>query len=205
MTAPKRSRYHHGDLRAALISGAIELLDEQGARGFSMTEVTRRLGVVASAPYAHFVDRDALLAAVATHALELFGSQLLPAVEEADTPAERLATIATCYVEFAATNPALFRSVFQLALDKKKYPELASAERPIEQAFADCIGAASSNLSEAAQVSLAAAVESTIHGHAALLLDGRFGARRRRVRSAGQSAARSALAIVAGWDEAKFP
>jgi AcrR family transcriptional regulator len=61
----KGDRYHHGDLRAALTDTAIELIGERGVREFSLAEASRRLGVAVSAPYAHFADRDDLLAAVA--------------------------------------------------------------------------------------------------------------------------------------------
>ena len=56
----RNGRYHHGDLRAALIGTAIEIIAERGVRGFSVAEASRRLGVAVSAPYAHFADRDGL-------------------------------------------------------------------------------------------------------------------------------------------------
>src|SRR5262249_20335351 len=68
----KGGRYHHGDLRAALIETAIQLIAERGVRNFSLAEASRRVGVAVSAPYAHFSDRDELLAAVAAYAYELF-------------------------------------------------------------------------------------------------------------------------------------
>ena len=71
---PKRGkgdRYHHGDLRTALVDTAIELIDERGVRQFSLAEASRRLGVAVSAPYAHFGSRDDLLAAVAVRGYEV--------------------------------------------------------------------------------------------------------------------------------------
>ena len=65
LRADKGGRYHHGDLRAALVDTAIELIGEHGVQGFSLAEASRRLGVAASAPYAHFADRADLLATVA--------------------------------------------------------------------------------------------------------------------------------------------
>src|SRR5207244_3870532 len=62
--------YHHGDLKAALIDGAVKLIAERGVRRFSLAELSRRLGVTVGAPYRHFADRDELLAAVAVRALE---------------------------------------------------------------------------------------------------------------------------------------
>ena len=92
-------RYHHGDLRAALVDTAIELIGERGVRNFSLAEASRRLGVAVSAPYAHFADRDALLAAVTVHAFETFAGELLPGLDADQDPSARLAAMARGYGE----------------------------------------------------------------------------------------------------------
>jgi AcrR family transcriptional regulator len=101
---PRRqsNRYHHGDLRAALIDTAVELIGERGVREFSLAEASRRLGVAVSAPYAHFAGRDDLLAAVAVRAFEMFRAALLPEMGKIADPAGRLAAMARDYVRFAA-------------------------------------------------------------------------------------------------------
>ncbi len=102
--AGKGGRYHHGDLRTALIEVAIELIAERGVRDFSVAEASRRLGVAASAPYAHFADRDQLLAAVTVRAYERLLAEIRPALDGIEAPADRLAAMARGYVRFAATN-----------------------------------------------------------------------------------------------------
>ncbi|MBR7837056.1 helix-turn-helix transcriptional regulator, partial [Actinospica durhamensis] len=58
--------YHHGDLRAACLQAARDLLEEEdGSAGLSLRAVARRAGVSATAPYRHFADREALVSAVA--------------------------------------------------------------------------------------------------------------------------------------------
>ena len=57
--------YHHGDLRAACLSAAMELLDESGETELSLRAVARRAGVSPAAPYRHYTDREALVSAVA--------------------------------------------------------------------------------------------------------------------------------------------
>ncbi|RDH10789.1 TetR/AcrR family transcriptional regulator, partial [Tsukamurella pulmonis] len=58
--------YHHGDLPGALVSAAVEILDEEGgATDLSLRAVARRAGVSTAAPYRHFPDRGALISAVA--------------------------------------------------------------------------------------------------------------------------------------------
>src|SRR6516164_4893032 len=109
MPAPgKGDRYHHGDLRAALIETAIELIGERGLRDFSLAEASRRLGVAVSAPYAHFSGRDELLAAVAARGYELFAADLAACDEPGSPPALRLAAIVRAYVRFAAAQRPLF-------------------------------------------------------------------------------------------------
>jgi AcrR family transcriptional regulator len=87
----KGGRYHHGDLRTALIDTAIELIGERGVRGFSLAEASRRLGVAVSAPYAHFADRDDLLAAVAVRAYEQLLAGIRPGQRHGRAGAERTA------------------------------------------------------------------------------------------------------------------
>lgn len=192
----KRRGYHHGDLRAALIEISVELIAERGVRDFSLAEASRRLGVAVSAPYAHFADRDELLAAIAVHALELFRAELEPKLARATSAEERLEAIARVYVRFAAKHQPLFQSVFDARLDKRRHPEVEAAERPIEDAFRESIRPLIPPGDEASAESLAAAIEAAAHGHAMLLLDGRFGRGPQAVGRASDSAARAALALI---------
>jgi AcrR family transcriptional regulator len=167
----KRGRYHHGDLRAALIETAIAIIGERGVRGFSMAEATRRLGVAVSAPYAHFADRDELLVAVAAQGYELLYAELLPLDDPAQSPADRLASIARGYVRFAAAHRPLFDLLYEAGLDKHRHPELEAVERPVADAFSSCVRAIS-GADEVAADGLATAVEAAAHGLVTLLLDG---------------------------------
>src|SRR5215207_6672963 len=62
-----RATYHHGDLRRALIDGAVAIIADRGAEAFTLREAARRLGVNDRAAYRHFADKASLLAAVAEH------------------------------------------------------------------------------------------------------------------------------------------
>lgn len=195
MTQGKGGRYHHGDLRAALIDTTIELIAERGVRNFSLAEASRRLGVSVSAPYAHFSDRDQLLVAVAVHAYDLFYAELLPELNQFESSADRLAAIARAYVRFAGAHRPLFEMLFEAGLDKSRHPELEAAERPIDDAFLTCVRALP-NHCEAASEDLATAIEATAHGHATLLLDGSFGQGNEAIELAAEGAARATLALV---------
>jgi AcrR family transcriptional regulator len=192
----KGGRYHHGDLRAALIDTAIELIGERGVRNFSLAEASRRLGVAVSAPYAHFADRDDLLAAVTVHAFERISAALLPAMTEFQEPADRLAAMARGYVRFAAADRPLFEVLYGVGLDKARYPQIEKAERPLTDAFLACVGALSGDKTQAEY--LATAVEATAHGYALFLLDGDFGAGEEAVSVGAERAARATLALIEG-------
>nr|MDP9179551.1 TetR/AcrR family transcriptional regulator [Gemmatimonadota bacterium] len=60
-----RRPYHHGDLRQALVDAAIELLRKSGPEALTLRGAARAAGVSQAAPYRHFKDRRALVAAVA--------------------------------------------------------------------------------------------------------------------------------------------
>jgi AcrR family transcriptional regulator len=196
-TAGKGNRYHHGDLRAALVEVAIELIGEGGVRSFSMAEASRRLGVSVSAPYAHFVDRDDLLAAVAVRACEVFYRELLLEINRTKDPADRLAGMARCYVRFAGFNRPLFEVLFVAGIDKRAHSEVEEAEKPINDSFFDCVGSLSGGDSPSSD-DLATAVEATAHGHAMLLIDGDFGDGDAATERAAERAAAATLALVEG-------
>jgi AcrR family transcriptional regulator len=194
-TAKGRS-YHHGDLRAALIDTAVEIIAERGVRNFSLAEASRRLGVAVSAPYAHFADRDALLAAVTAHAFDIVAADLLPGLSDIEDPASRLAVMAGRYVRFAAARRALFEVIYQTGLDKTSYPEIEVAQQPLDEAIEACVRVLTDDQTEADD--LATAIEATAHGHAVLLLDGDFGPGREGVEEAADRAERATLALVYG-------
>ena len=81
-------------------------------------DADRRLGVAVSAPYAHFADREDLLAAVAVRAYEMFTDSVLPEMDKHADPASRLAAMARGYVRLAAYHRPLFEVLYEAGLDK---------------------------------------------------------------------------------------
>lgn len=167
---PPAKHYHHGDLKAALIEGAAELLAERGVRDFSLAELSRRIGVSVAAPYRHFANRDELLAAVAVRALSGFGDALAKQSARTDPAEERLAAMAGNWVRFAADQPALFSIVFGAGLDQKtRHPELRQAYKQVDEML-DAPARELMPDEPAAAERLADAVEAIAHGYAALLM-----------------------------------
>ena len=193
----KGGRYHHGDLRAALIDVAISLIAERGVREFSLAEASRRLGVTVAAPYRHFADRDDLLAAVGMRALEEFAAALAAEERDTDPPEQRLAALARAYVRFAGEQRPLFDTLFVAGIDKNRYPEFRRAFHALEDTFRACALEVCEHDARAADA-LMAATEATAHGHATLLLDGAFDDEEDPVGSAAEQAAAATLAIIQG-------
>jgi AcrR family transcriptional regulator len=192
----KGGRYHHGDLRPALVDAAIDVIAERGVRGFSLAEASRRLGVTTAAPYRHFADRDELLATVAVRALSVFAAMLADAADAAEAPAQRLAAMAGAYVRFAAQQRPLFDTIYNSGLDKSRYPELQRACEPVDTLLAVVLQVCDGD-ADAADA-LADAVEASAHGYATLLLDGDYGEGPDAVNAAGAKATASARALIAG-------
>lgn len=118
---------HHGDLRDALEEAALALVGERGPHGFTLAEACRRAGVSVAAPYKHFADREALLAALAMKGYEEQRRRYRTALAAHTDPAEQVAAFAVAYVRFAAEERALFDITFMAGLDKSRHPELARA------------------------------------------------------------------------------
>jgi AcrR family transcriptional regulator len=192
----KGGRYHHGDLRPALVDAAIDVIAERGVRGFSLAEASRRLGVTTAAPYRHFADRDELLATVAVRALSVFAAMLADAADAAEAPAQRLAAMAGAYVRFAAQQRPLFDTIYNCGLDKSRYPELQRACEPVDTLLAVVLQVCDGD-ADAADA-LADAVEASAHGYATLLLDGDYGEGPDAVNAAAAKATASARALIAG-------
>jgi len=196
--APQRSSYHHGDLPAALVDAAFELIGENGVHGFSVAEAARRTGVSISAPYRHFADRDELLAACATAACEAIRVDFEAALAAHDSPADQLAAAIAAYVRFAAERRPMFESIFNTGLDKTKYPQLEQAgEAALSAISVPALELAPGEDEEAAGI-LIQALTSLAQGHATMLLEGYFGEPPAAVDLAAERASGATRALLRG-------
>src|SRR5205823_10216632 len=97
-----RRSYHHGNLREALISAALDLIAQKGPAGFTFAEAARAAGVSPAAPYRHFRDRDALMADVALRGFQHFERRLAAAWDEGrPSPLTALERMGGAYLAFA--------------------------------------------------------------------------------------------------------
>ncbi|MEV7162409.1 TetR/AcrR family transcriptional regulator [Streptomyces microflavus] len=112
--------YHHGDLRRAILSAALDAIAAEGPAALSLRDLARRAGVSHAAPAHHFKDRTGLLTAVAAEGYALFADALAGAPD--------LRERGVAYVRFAATHPAHFQVMFQPDLYRADDPDLLSAQ-----------------------------------------------------------------------------
>ena len=105
----ERSKYHHGDLRRALLLSARALLEEHGPSALNLREIARRVGVSAPSAYHHFPNLGAIAVALAEDGFR----ELLEALHAASIEAQgHLMPAAEAYVGFARANSGLYRLMF---------------------------------------------------------------------------------------------
>jgi AcrR family transcriptional regulator len=181
-SAAKRTQpYHHGDLAAALVAAAEEILAERGVEGFTLREAARRAGVSHAAPAHHFGDARGLLTAVAAAGFARLAEVERAAAAAENNPAARLVAIGLSYIKFALAHPALFRLMFHSnqidrASDRIRGPGRASFD-VMQDALATARGRTSAGLipPEAARDPLVLRQWAIVHGLATLAVEGRLG------------------------------
>lgn len=186
-------KYHHGDLRAALLTAAGDLLAERGPDGFSLRDCARRAGVSHAAPAYHFGDLRGLLTAVATEGFTHLAASLRAArLRHPSSADEAMLATGIAYVEQAVRAPGPFRVMFRPTLLDGTNPHLQSAGNAAWAELAACLPSAQpgtedsrcGNASSPPPAQTAEAAYSTalppqallawsvVHGLASLILDG---------------------------------
>lgn len=105
-------KYHHGDLRRALLEAAIAAIARDGPRRFSLRAVAHELHVSHAAAYRHFRNRDGLLRAVSIEGMQRLQRALLEAAQDSPSPTETVRRCAMAYVLFGLDNPGLYQVMF---------------------------------------------------------------------------------------------
>jgi AcrR family transcriptional regulator len=174
LPTPKAKRpYHHGDLRAALITAALSLIDEHGVKGLALSDAAHLAGVSVAAPYRHFKDKEALLAEIAAEGFAMFRDALARAARShPDDKVKRLVEMGVAYVDFALQHRSHFKVMWEGGVAKANYPEMRQnahqAYLLLEEAAKDLHPRAH----PARQQALVRAAWSVVHGYAMLTLEG---------------------------------
>lgn len=174
--SPGKKSYHHGALRPALVEASIALAREGGPDRVILREAARAAGVSHSAAYRHFADREELLAEVARIARDELAAEMRRQVNRFKDPRRRLRAVGTAYIDFALTEPGLFRTAFT------SHPATSGARDPSDAAAIaepfDVLGQvldeaqAAGLLDPSRRAGAEFAAWSAVHGLAGLLLDG---------------------------------
>jgi AcrR family transcriptional regulator len=169
--------YHHGDLRRALLEAAMSLVREQGIDGFTLREVARRAGVSHNAPYHHFRDRSALVAALVIDGFEDFTAVLEAAARRArGGDVGRIRALGLAYVRYAREDPERFKLLWRPEL--REGADLEEVEAAGERSYLPLVRvleaarAAGSVTVDVTLEAQALGAWSTVHGLAMLLVDG---------------------------------
>jgi AcrR family transcriptional regulator len=203
LTKPDPGAYHHGDLRNALIEAGLAVLREHGAAGLNLREVARRAGVSHAAPYRHFADKEALVAAIALEGFE----KLARAIQRTDSQHaegsafEKLLAAGETYTRFAIDHADHFRIMFTGERSPETHPDLYAASK---RGFLYLISVVQAGQQAGAfragdPVDIAKMLWVTMHGIATLINDGQLpmlGGSIAQRRQAGSALARQTLTAM---------
>jgi AcrR family transcriptional regulator len=171
----KPKSYHHGDLRNALIQAGLELLAEGGAQELDLRKVARRAGVSHAAPYRHFADKQALIAAINEEGFHWLAERIQSTLREVpDEPFEQLLGVARAYVHFAQENPWLMREMFSgLTIERETFASLHTASKTVYRLYAEVVrrGQESGKIVDGDPAALAGVLWSVLHGLAMLIIE----------------------------------
>jgi AcrR family transcriptional regulator len=159
--------YHHGDLRAALLRAAVEVIGDVGAANMTMREVARRAGVSHTAATYHFGDKRGLLTAVAVEGYRRLAAELRAAREQHGSFLE----VGVAYVRFAVSDRPYFEVMFVPGLLRGDDPDLRDAQAASAEELYGTSDATERQTFEGV------AAWSLVHGLATLWLNGNLPAR----------------------------
>jgi len=137
---PSGKPYHHGNLRSVLLEASLNLIRQEGSRGFTIREVARRGGVSHTAPYRHFRDKDDLLATIAEEGFFRLSASLKGAATKDWQSFKQLRNACVAYVEFALERPEEFGVMFSTDWNEKLHPAAKAAAQGSFEILVSLVG-----------------------------------------------------------------
>lgn len=168
-----RSKYHHGELRSALVSLAVKEIARAGVEKLSLRSLARQAGVSPTAPFRHFPDKQTLLAGIAIEGFEELARRLTETSESNAGIEERFIELGATYVGFAQDFPVHYQLMFGAVLGD------FSASKELQEASAAAYAVLDATLTEIKNnqqldhdvATLGGLVWSTVHGMASLVFN----------------------------------
>ncbi len=105
-------KYHHGNLRQALIDAGIRIINENGEENLSLRKVAAACDVSHAAPYAHFKDKEELIEAMKKSVTERFTDELEIAANKGRNAEESIIFMGKAYISFFSKNPDYYTFLF---------------------------------------------------------------------------------------------
>ena len=172
----RANRYHHGDLRRALLQAAVRTIGAHGIDGLTLRAVGSSLGVSRTALYRHFADKAALLAAVAAEGFRTLRVELEEAWERGGRGRAGFDAMGMAYVRFAVAHPSHYRVMFGADIDDAASPELAQEGAAAFQVLVNSLVAQQQDglVRRDDPQQLALFIWANVHGIAMLALDRRL-------------------------------
>ncbi|WP_353373172.1 TetR/AcrR family transcriptional regulator, partial [Mycobacterium sp.] len=171
MKPTQRESYHHGDLRKALLEAALELVWQRRSTHFSLRDLAERVGVTQSAIYRHFNDLDDLLSTLCRQGFDALAETERQILVDSPDPSVRLRALIRLYIQFATSNPAYFRIMFDSGFANR--PENIGRARPTFKYLKDVIAEIGGGHDGAFEKTVA--IWASLHGLSALMLSGQLG------------------------------
>jgi AcrR family transcriptional regulator len=172
-TTSRKARYHHGELREALIGATRKLVEERGAENFTLADACRVAGVTTAAPYRHFSGKHEILEEIAARGFEeLRKRSMAMLTEKGEGTLDGIIAMGQAYVAFAVEETAIFRLMFG------QEPSLKKAEHVVgtgHACFANVIDQVAlyckRNKVRGDAQEIALRLWTFVHGAASLLID----------------------------------
>lgn len=191
------------DLRRTLLDASLELIETEGLEAFSMREVARRAGVSHQAPYHHFPDREAILAAIVAEGFVMLREAMRADLVGKTNPYARHGALGRTYINFALSHPAHFKLMFRS--EHVREEEHQDAKAGADSAFGalvDVVNEVAREKYGKEDFALVLTSWSLAHGLATLLLEGKldshFGKGKKARLAAAESVLKSYDALLRG-------
>jgi AcrR family transcriptional regulator len=172
---PKK-RFHHGDLREALIAATRELLIEHGPDGFTLADACRRAGVTTAAPYKHFRDKQEILEEIVLRGFEELTAANAKAVAEVGSGTiAGITAMGISYLNYAVSQPAVFRLMFGHKSEIRKVKQVDESGNECLKNVIEQVAAYSRKHGHTADAEkIAIRLWTFVHGASSLELDGDY-------------------------------
>ena len=178
----KKSGYHHGDLRSALVDTGLQLLGKGGPAALVAREATRVSGVSVTALYRHFESVEQWRAEVSRAAREELARTIIATMEadsgrgtRAAVSRRRFRACGEGYIQFALDHPQLFAGAFTAHGASPSQPDDPSPYAVLEQSLDDLVD--SGLLQPKLRRDAPTIAWTAVHGLAALIAQGAMDAK----------------------------